>query len=257
MEIRDTRILITGANRGIGRAVSKRLAVDQCHLILIVRKSDPELENEMRAAGAKSVQVFEVDLSRKESVADFARANADLQVDILFNNAGVLTGGLFEEQDLPAVYDLIQVNIVSLMYLTSLFLPGMIQRKRGKIINHSSVSALMHFPCAAAYSASKAAVYAFTECLRQELAGTGVNTLTLVTPAIKTRMFDQVDEMYSKHFEIPKESMSPIRYAEVIRDSILHDEIVLNPSGLTGFGLKVAKYLPKVFEFEVRRRFKR
>jgi short-subunit dehydrogenase len=257
MEIKNTTVLITGASQGIGKAVAKKLAADECHLILVNRKKDVELQNELKAAGAKSVQIIELDLSVRADLEKFAQTHGNLKVDILFNNAGVLTGGLFEKQNLQEIYNLIQINIATLMHMTHLFFPGMIQRKSGKVINHASVSALMHFPSATTYSASKAAVHAFTECLRQELQGTGVTTLNLITPGIKTRMFDQIDEKYSQHFKIPTISMPAAKYAEIIRDAILNDVDVLNPSGLTGIGLKIAKYVPQLFEFEIRRRFKR
>lgn len=257
MEIRNTTVMITGANRGIGKAVAKSLAADHCHLILLVRTKDLELEAEIKSAGAKSVRVKEVDLSQRSEVEKFVSENKDLAVDILFNNAGVLTGGLLETQSVKEIYDELQVNVASLIHLTHAFLPGMIHRKSGKIINQSSVAAFMHFPSASSYSATKAAVYAFTESLRQELKDTGVSTLNLVTPAIKTRLFDQLNEKFGKHFTIPGQSLPAAQYADMIREAILNDLNVLNPYGITGLGLKIAKYVPQLFQYEVRRRFKR
>ena len=119
----------------------------------------------------------------------------------------------------------------------------MVQRKQGKIINHASVSAFMHFPCASTYAASKAAVVAFTDCVQAELQGTGVNTLCLVTPGIKTRMFDEIEVKYGKNFEVPTDSISPEEYAEQIKQAILKDETYLIPRGATGIGLWVSKYV--------------
>ncbi len=181
----------------------------------------------------------------------------DVPVDILFNNAGVLTGGQLEDQSMDEIYKMFQVNVNSLVQLTHGVLPGMLSRKRGKIINNSSVSAYMHFPCASTYAASKAAVVAFTDCIRMELKDTGVTTLLLITPAIKTRMFTEMETLYSKNFVIPTESMAPSKYAQMIRDAILHDLELLEPAGFTGVGLKVAKFIKPLFEMEVSRRFKR
>lgn len=178
-------------------------------------------------------------------------------MELKFNNAGLLTGGLLEDQPLDEIYSMFQVNLIALVHLTRALLPGMIQRKHGKIINNSSVSAFMHFPCASTYAASKAAVVAFTNCLHAELEGTGVTTLCLITPGVKTRMFAEIDKKYSKNFEIPMASISPEEYAQQIKKKILIDEIDLRPSGSTGAGLWIAKYLPSVFRNEMRKRFHR
>lgn len=257
MEITNRQVLVTGASRGIGRAFAKMCAEDKAHLHIVLRKRDEEMVKELESLGAKSVNVWEADLSTREGVDQLLEQLKDVPVDILFNNAGLLTGGLIEEQPMDDIYKMLQVNVNSLIQLTHGLLPGMLKRKRGKIINNSSVSAYMNFPCASTYAASKAAVVAFTNCIRLELKNTGVSTLLLITPGIKTRMFDEIETLYSKHFIIPTESMTPGKYAEVIREAVLHDLEVLEPSGLTGVGLKVAKLAKPLFEMEVLRRFKR
>jgi len=232
-------------------------ARDKAHLHLVVRKNDPELLAEIESSGAKSVTLWVADLSSRSGVQKLLDQLQEEKIDILFNNAGMLTGGLLEEQPLDDIYGMLQVNINALIHLTHGLLPGMLQRKRGKIINNSSVSAYMHFPCASTYAASKAAVAAFTDCLHAELKNTSVSTLLLITPGIKTRMFDEIENLYGKNFSVPQESISSTKYAEMIREAIIEDLTIMEPSGLTGVGLKVAKYLPKVFSYEVSRRFKR
>ncbi|UOF01099.1 SDR family NAD(P)-dependent oxidoreductase [Bdellovibrio reynosensis] len=257
MEIANRHILVTGASRGIGKAFAKMCAEDKANLYLILRKNDEEIVKELQQAGAKSVKVFETDLRSREAVTALIEQLKEIPVDILFNNAGILTGGLIEEQNIEHIYQMLQVNVNSLIQLTHGVLPGMIARKRGKIINNSSVSAYMHFPCASTYAASKAAVAAFTDCIRIELKETGVTTLLLITPGIRTRMFDEVETVFGKNFQIPEDTISPHKYAQMIREAVLHDLPVLEPSGLTGVGLKVAKFVKPLFEIEVARRFKR
>lgn len=257
MELSNRHVVITGASRGIGRAVAKICAEDKAHLYLILRQYDEEVVREMEVLGARSVKVIEADLRSRDGVESVLTKLQDVPVDILFNNAGLLTGGLLEEQPLDDIYSMLQVNINALIHLTRGVLPNMLKRKRGKIINNSSVTAFMHFPCASTYAASKAAVVAFTNSLRLELKNTGVSTLLLVTPGIKTRMFDEIENLYSKNFATPTESLSPSKYSEMIREAILHDLEVLEPSGLTGIGLKIAKYGKPLFEMEVLRRFRR
>ncbi len=258
MEITNRQVLVTGANRGIGRSFAKMCAQDKAFLHIVVRKFDADLVKELEEAGAKSVTVYEADLSERASIDALLLKLKNTPIDIVFNNAGILTGGLLEQQPIDDIYKMFQVNINALVQLTHGLLPGMLSRKRGKIINNSSVSAYMNFPCATTYAASKAAVAAFTNCLRLELKDTGVTTLLLITPGIKTRMFDEIETLYGKNFQVPGEStISPVKYAEMIREAILHDLPLLEPSGITGMGLKVAKFVKPLFDFEISRRFHR
>lgn len=257
MKITDQHVLITGANRGIGLGFAKMAAKEKAHLHLSVRNPDEKLKNELLALGAQSVTIWKSDLSSREGVEALVNALNNQRIDILFNNAGLLTGGLLEEQPLDEIYSMFQVNVCALVHLTRALIPGMIKRKHGKIINNSSVSAFMHFPCASTYAASKAAVVAFSDCLEAELQGTGVSTLCLVTPGIKTRMFDEIEVKYAKNFEVPTDSITTDEYADMIKQSILNDDTYLTPKGLTAIGLWMSKYMPAVFRGSVQKRFKR
>lgn len=257
MKIYDKNFLITGANRGIGLAVAKMAAREGARLHLVSRQPIGDLKDELLKLGAKSVISYTADFSTREGVERLIQDLQKEKIDLLFNNAGLLTGGLIEEQSLEEIYSMFQVNINALVHLTRAILPGMVERKQGKIINNASVSAFMHFPCASTYAASKAAVVAFTDCLQAELKGTGVSTLCLVTPGIKTRMFDEIDQKYSKNFEVPTDSISTEQYAEQIKQKILDDETYLWPKGATGVGLWISKYMPILFHKEIQRRFKR
>lgn len=257
MKIANQHFLITGANRGIGLATAEMAAREKAFLHLAIRAPNDQLVTQLKKLGAIGVKIWIADLSTRAGVEQLVDQLQDEQIDILFNNAGLLTGGLIEDQPLDEIYSMFQVNVTALVHLTRALLPGMIQRKKGKIINNSSVSAFMHFPCASTYAASKAAVVAFTDCLQAELEGTGVSTLCLVTPGIKTRMFDEIEVKYGQKFEVPTDSISTEEYAQAIRQAVLDDDLYLTPKGLTAIGLWTAKYLPSVFRKEAARRFKR
>lgn len=257
MEVANKTVLITGANRGIGLAFAEACAREKSRLILAIRKNDPALIKKLASLGAQSVEIIESDLVTRAGVQALVDRLQSRQIDLLFNNAGLLTGGLLEEQPISDIYDMFQVNVNALVHLTHGILPGMIQRKSGKIINHASVSAVMHFPCATTYAASKAAVWAFSDCLQQELAGTGVSTLCLFTPGIKTRMFDKIDDLYSKNFETPKDSISPEVYAQQILKAVKSDQVYLEPKGATGVAFRVAKNFTGLFNLAIGSRFKR
>lgn len=257
MKIQAARVIITGGNRGIGLAFAEMVASQGAHVVIVSRSLDESLKKKLLAQGALSVSLLQADLSSREGVQNLCSQLEKMEIDILFNNAGLLTGGLIEEQSLDDIYTMFQVNLNAVVHLTRAVIPKMIQMGRGKIINNSSVSAFMHFPCASTYAASKAAVVAFTDCIELELAGTGVSTLCLVTPGIKTRMFDEIEVKYSKNFEIPQDSISPEEYAERIRGAIESDAKQLFPVGLTAFGLWTARYVNPLFQKVVRAKFKR
>ena len=137
METKGANILITGANRGIGKAVAKRLAEDGAYLYLAIRKNDQALVSELKKAGAKDVEIIECDLSSREGVDSLVDKISKLKIDILFNNAGMLTGGLLEEQPINEIHKMLHVNVNALIHLTHAVLPQMLKRKKGLIINHA------------------------------------------------------------------------------------------------------------------------
>lgn len=257
MKVQNQVVLITGANRGIGLAFAEACAREKAHLLLAIRKNDQELINKLKSLGAAQVEIFETDLVTRAGVEQLVQKIENRRIDILFNNAGLLTGGLIEEQPLDDIYNMIQVNISALIHLSRAVVPRMVQQKSGKIINHASVSAIIHLPCASTYAAAKAAVWAFTDCLQQELKGTGVSTLCLFTPGIKTRMFDQIDVLYSKNIETPKDTISPEEYALKILEAVKSDQVYLEPTGTTGVAFKVAQHFRSLFNWAASQRFHR
>ena len=257
MKIEGAHFVITGGNRGIGLAVAEMASSCGAHIYIAARSWDENLESKLKHLGAASITFLKSDLSSRDGVEKLAANLKEINADILFNNAGLLTGGLIEEQSLDEIYPMFQVNLNALVHLSRAVIPGMIKKGRGKIINNSSVSAFMHFPCASTYAASKAAVVAFTDCIDVELGGTGVSTLCLITPGIKTRMFDEIETKYAKNFEIPKDSISPEEYAKKIKHAIESDEKYLFPNGATSIGLWIARYFNPLFRSVIRNKFKR
>lgn len=187
-------VLVTGASGGIGYELAKIFAANGFDLVLVARQKDKleKLAAEFRSQGV-SARVLAKDLSRPASPKEIFEeiSNASVSIDILVNNAGVGVYGNFADTDLNRELELLQLNMVSLTHLTKLFLPGMIRRRSGKILNVASTAAFQPGPLMAVYFASKAYVLSFSEAVRNELKGTGV-TLSLLCPGPTESDFQQV-----------------------------------------------------------------
>ena len=158
--------LITGASSGIGYELSRILAQQGFHLVLVARSADrlAEIARELATAHPIKTEVVAQDLSQPEAAAQlFAEVKRrGLAVDVLVNNAGF--GGFcrYADSDWENQRQMIQVNVVSLAQLTRLFLPEMLQRKSGKILNLGSTGSFAPVPNMAVYAASKAFVLSFS-----------------------------------------------------------------------------------------------
>ena len=247
MDLTGATALVTGANRGIGRALVERLAAEPLGRILAgVRAIDSFAPFEPLAGGAAEVRPVRMDLSSRESIdASCDELGPDIRrIDLLVNNAGLMTGGLLEEQDMEDVYAMFQVNLVAVTHLTHRVLPGMLERGSGKVVNNASISGYAHFPGATTYAASKAGVVAFTDSLRRELRGTGVSTLHLVTPGVDTDMLDATEDVYGRHMDTSSwDKVSPAEWADKVVAGILADDHVVGPGGKTALA-KLASHGP-------------
>jgi short-subunit dehydrogenase len=128
---------------------------------------------------------------------------------------------------------MVQVNLAGLIHLTRALLPGMHERGAGKIVNNASIAGYAHFPGAAVYSATKAAVAGFSDALRRELDGSHVTVLQLVTPGVETDMLEEVRAAYEPHLDDTSKlgGIEPGDWAERIADAIESDDELLNPTG--------------------------
>jgi short-subunit dehydrogenase len=231
MDLTGRTALVTGANRGIGRAVAEALAGRPLKVVLAGVR-DPDAFEPIDADA--EVRPVRVDLSSREAVEASAAALAGEPIDLLVNNAGQMTGGLLEEQDMEAVYAMFQVNLVAVAHLTARVLPGMLQRGRGKVVNNASISGYAYFPAATTYAASKAGVVALSESLRRELKGTGVDVLHVVTPGVNTDMLDATEAVYGRYMDTSGwDKVEPAEWAAKIVAAIEADDHIVGPGGKT------------------------
>jgi short-subunit dehydrogenase len=177
--------LITGASSGIGLELASLAAQDGHDLVLVARQRE-RLESIGRGLTEEygvRVSVLAKDLGDPAAPADLGRGLAErgIGIDVLVNNAGFGVYGFFSQTSLDRELEMIQVNVAALTHLTKLVLAGMIERRRGRILNVASTAAFQPGPIMAVYYATKAYVLSFSEALASECAGTGV-TVTALCP---------------------------------------------------------------------------
>jgi short-subunit dehydrogenase len=187
--------LITGASAGIGRELARLAAQDKRALVLVARRRDrlEELAAELRAAHGVDVTVLPADLAQPttpKAIFDQVQG-AGLAIECLMNNAGFGARGPFVESERARQLEMVDVNIRAVVDLTHLFLPGMVARQQGQILNIASVAGFVPGPYMATYYASKAFVLSFTEALAIELRGTKV-TATASCPGPTLTEFGDV-----------------------------------------------------------------
>jgi uncharacterized protein len=184
--------LITGASFGIGLELARIFGREGYNLVLVARTADRlrQMASELEKAHGTRSLILAVDLTEPGAsayVLDQTK-RADIRVDTLVNNAGFGQYGLFAENDLEECLRQIQLNVTTLTHLTRLYLPAMIARKSGRILNVASTAAFQPGPLMAVYFATKAYVLHFSEALSNELQGTGV-TVTCLCPGPTTTEF--------------------------------------------------------------------
>ncbi|HEY2011975.1 MAG TPA: SDR family oxidoreductase [Bryobacteraceae bacterium] len=175
--------LITGASSGIGAELARVCASDGYGLILVARRVDRLAELAAGLAKTYGIQAraLAADLSDPAAPQEIFEQTRSDRVEILINNAGFGLRGPFAQTDWAVEARLIQVNVTSLVHLTKLYLPEMLRRREGRILNVASTAAFVPGPLMAMYYASKAFVLSFSESVANEVKGSGV-TVTVLCP---------------------------------------------------------------------------
>jgi uncharacterized protein len=238
--------LITGASGGIGLELARIFAAQNYNLVLVARSENKlrEIANELQQHHNVTIRVLAKDLSQPSAPDEiFHELQAqNIPVDVLVNNAGFGSYGPFWETPLDNELQLLQLNIVALTHLTKLFLPGMRQRRKGKILNVASTAAFQPGPLMAVYYASKAYVLSFSQALSEELRGSGV-TVTALCPGPTTSGFQERAAMQSSKL-IEANMMTSRQVAVAGFRGLMRGKDVIVP-GLQNKALGIlAKYLP-------------
>jgi uncharacterized protein len=202
--------LITGATSGIGYELAKIFAKQKYNLVIVARHEDTleDVANYFRHLGAPRVLTVARDLSRPGAASEVYEYTVShgIHVDILVNDAGAGEYGFFSDTDIDRELEIIQLNVISLVHLTKLYLRDMLSAGRGKILQLASVSSYQPTPLLSVYAATKAFVLSFTDSLINELEGTGVTITALIPGATATDFFRKA---HAEHTKAAKNDPAP------------------------------------------------
>ena len=207
VSLNGARALVTGGASGLGRQIALKSAAKGAHLIIwdmnlaAAKKVVAEIKN-----SGGSAEAHQIDITDRAAVNKLAlKVGA---VDVLFNNAGVVSGDWFLDLAPESIERTYRVNVLSLYWMTQAFLPAMVQANRGCVVTISSASGLLGVAKLTDYAASKFAAFGFMESLRSELRmkRSSVNTLTVCPHYIGTGMFDGVQTKFPRLLPILDET---------------------------------------------------
>jgi len=240
--------LITGASSGIGLELARIFARNHCDLILVARESDRlrQAAEDLQQLSGTQPRVIPRDLADPQSPHGIHAELAGVPVDYLVNNAGFGLGGPFSAMDRQTGLDMIQVNVTSLVDLTRLFLPAMLVRKSGRIMNVASTAAFQPGPLMAIYYATKAFVLSFTEAIAEELTGSGV-TVTALCPGPTASDFQRRAAI--EHVKLVKNKslgmMSSRAVAEIGYRGMMQGKVIVIPGIMNKLGVQSLRLGPR------------
>jgi uncharacterized protein len=237
--------LVTGASAGIGAALARQLAAAGTHLVLTARRKDRllALAAQLRAAHGISLEVFEADLAQRGApgaLFSFTQEKG-IAVEVLVNNAGFGAYGSFYEVPVDRNLEMVQVNIAAVVHLTHLYLPAMIQRRRGDILILASTAAFQAVPYIATYAATKSFDLFFAEALAEEVREYGIH-VTALCPGATSTEFQHVAAQPDYAF---RSAETPEKVAKVGLDALAAGKAVVISGARNNFMTQSQRLAPR------------
>lgn len=199
MLLKDKLAVITGANRGIGRAITETFAAQGANVVACMREVNDERRQWLAALADRhgvTAHAVSVDLADEASVKSAVRELMTLapRIDVLVNNAGVASGAIFQMTSMTELRRLFEVNFFSQILLTQGIARAMARHKAGSIINIASTAAMVADPGTLAYGSSKAAFARATQSMATELGASGIRVNAIAPGVTRTDMYEQMSE---------------------------------------------------------------
>jgi short-subunit dehydrogenase len=246
--------LITGASAGIGHELAKVFAAEKFNLVLVARNETrlKRVADELRAQYGIETKILAKDLSLANTPHEIFDALQDTPISVLVNNAGFGWRGTFAECDLQQqALDMMHVNMDSLVALTRLFVPPMLARKHGRILNVASTAAYQPGPFTNIYFASKAFVLFFSTALAEELSGTGVTVTALCPGSTHTEFFERAG---MKNMRPEWHMMNADVVARAGYRGLMRGKRIVIPGIFNKFTAKLANFVPSGIATRIVRR---
>jgi NADP-dependent 3-hydroxy acid dehydrogenase YdfG len=255
-------VVVTGAGSGIGRATSVVFARLGARVILADIKEDrlTEVSDKISSEGG-FFSAVKVDVSKRDQMESLAKKVISEfgQVDVVINNAGVLILGEMRLLSLEDFADAMNINFWGVIHGIHFFLPHMIERRQGHIVNLSSANALVPLAYSSAYNASKTAVHSVSETLRNEIAHYGIGVTTICPGLTRTDLFDNTKclseaeatrDFLNNHLKHAKQKgMDPFKVAKKIPPAILRNRAVVRISTETYILSWIYRFWPWFYRF--------
>jgi uncharacterized protein len=250
--------LVTGASSGIGTALARELASRGYPLVVVARREERlrSLATELTADHGTPVEVIACDLSdpaERDRLVDAINGQGRT-VELLVNNAGFGYQADFATQSRERVLGMVHVNIEALVDLTSRFIPGMVERGRGSIINIASTAAFQPLPGSAVYAASKSFVLSFSEAIREELRGTGVSVTAVCPGPVRTEFMEHAGMGDIEDKSPDAFWMTPEELARHAVQGAERDRRVVVPGALNRAGALAGQHSPRSLALPLVRR---
>lgn len=196
MQLRGSVVVVTGASSGIGWETALAFAKKGATVVGAARRKDrlEQLAGAIEQAGGRALAV-DCDVSERDDVERLHRTvdEAFGRCDVLVNNAGVPGGGPFTQLSVDQIERVVRINYLGVLYCTKAFLPGMLEARRGHVVNVASLAGRYAVPGSSVYSSTKHAVVAFSEALYYELGSQGVRVTTVNPSFVRTESFSTAD----------------------------------------------------------------
>jgi uncharacterized protein len=239
-----TAALITGASGGIGEALAHEFARDGSNLILVARSEDKltKIAEELEKKHDIVALTIPLDLSVTGAASDLFGKVADLgvHVETLVNNAGIMELGAFADTSTARHLELVQLNIVAVTEMTSLFVPAMVERGKGHILNVASIAAFQPIPSLATYAATKSYVLSLTESLSEELKQNGISVTALCPGITDTNMVADVKSKNDAAAKIPGFMVSDVEAVAAEGYAAMKKGEVIRVPGIVNMAAAVA-----------------
>lgn len=246
--------LITGGSAGIGHELAKVFAANKFNLVLVARNEArlKQVADELRTKHSIESKILVKDLALPAAPQEIFDALRDTPISVLVNNAGFGWRGAFAEGDLQQnTMDMMHVNMDSLVALTRLFLPSMLARKSGRVMNVASTAAFQPGPFSNIYFATKAFVFSFSTALSEELGGTGVTATVLCPGPTQTEFFERAGMTnYRKGVVMMDSSV----VAKIGYDGLMRGKRIVIPGVLNQITARLARCMPTRFTARIVRK---